>query len=365
MKKEVFISVNAMRFGGIEKSLLAFIDEIKNMANIDLLIWDDRIQLPIPDYVHILRIPKVRSSLSISIKDNGFRLGDVICTLKARKMSKPWLAMPRLSKHYDIAIDYSHVGYVKYFTIDNVKADKKYAFYHHGAYNIAGKEKELDKEYYSLYTCVFAVASNIMQILRAELGYDFHCEVFPNFIPYKSIENQAAEKCPEMDNFSGLKLLTVGRLSREKNPRIIVDISRELKDRGIEYRYYVVGDGKERIEIEKRIAELGIERNVVMCGNQLNPYKFMKRCDVYVQMSGTEADPITVREVMIFSKSMILSKIPAFERISLKYSGIRLISYDVSEVVDAILDVPQDIELENITTEINTDARNCLMKIMK
>ena len=38
----------------------------------------------------------------------------------------------------------------------------------------------------------------------------------------------------------------------------------------------------------------------------------MKKCDVYLQFSKFEADPLTVKEAAIFNKHMVLSNIPGF-----------------------------------------------------
>lgn len=59
-----------------------------------------------------------------------------------------------------------------------------------------------------------------------------------------------------------LRLLSVGRLDPEKNPLLLLEILRELREREPRWRLTVVGDGPLRDALDRRTRELGLEGSV-------------------------------------------------------------------------------------------------------
>ena len=54
------------------------------------------------------------------------------------------------------------------------------------------------------------------------------------------------------------RVLSVGRLDREKNPLLLLDVIAALHESDPEWRLVIVGDGPLRSQIEARIEELGL-----------------------------------------------------------------------------------------------------------
>ena len=117
----------------------------------------------------------------------------------------------------------------------------------------------------------------------------------------------------------------MGRLSPEKNPLKIIETAKLLDEKNVDFIWMVVGDGELRDTLKSEIEKNHLEGKVVLAGNQSNPYRFMSRCDAYLQFSLFEADPITVREAAVFNKPMILSDIPGFQKCHEIFSNIQLI----------------------------------------
>jgi glycosyltransferase involved in cell wall biosynthesis len=115
-----------------------------------------------------------------------------------------------------------------------------------------------------------------------------------------------------------------------------------------------VGDGEMRGEIESEIKKNKLEGKVILTGNQSNPYRFMSRCDVYLQFSLFEADPGTVREAAVFNKPMILSDIPAFCQIRDRINNIQLVD-TIEEAVQALLQGKNTPITENNLKIINME----------
>ena len=62
--------------------------------------------------------------------------------------------------------------------------------------------------------------------------------------------------------------------------------------------------------IKKRIRECGMEQYVILLGKKVNPYPYMKACDIYVQPSRYEGKAVTVREAQILYKPVVITNFP-------------------------------------------------------
>ena len=129
---------------------------------------------------------------------------------------------------------------------------------------------------------------------------------------------------------STINLLSVGRFSYAKAFDRAVHICKAIIDKGIDIRWYIVGFGGEEEKIKKVIHETGMEERFILVGKQLNPYPFIKACDVYIQPSRYEGKAVTVREAQILCKPIVIT-------------NYATASSQVQDGIDGII-VPNDIE---------------------
>ena len=129
---------------------------------------------------------------------------------------------------------------------------------------------------------------------------------------------------------STINLLSVGRFSYAKAFDRAVHICKAIIDKGIDIRWYIVGFGGEEEKIKMVIHETGMEERFILVGKQLNPYPFIKACDVYIQPSRYEGKAVTVREAQILCKPVVIT-------------NYATASSQVEDGIDGII-VPNDIE---------------------
>ena len=118
-----------------------------------------------------------------------------------------------------------------------------------------------------------------------------------------------------------LYLVSVGRLTPQKGFDTAIGICKELIDTGQNVKWYIVGEGEQRKELEKKIVENNLENNFILVGADVNPYRWIKMCDVYVQPSRFEGYGITVAEAKTMNKKIVASDIPEFEELLGDYSN--------------------------------------------
>ncbi|NLY76504.1 MAG: glycosyltransferase family 4 protein [Tissierellia bacterium] len=94
---------------------------------------------------------------------------------------------------------------------------------------------------------------------------------------------------------------TVSRLGKEKNISFILKGLKIFKERkGDCFRFLIVGDGDQREELEKEVESLGIEDNVVFCGNieHKEIRNYYHACDLFLFASQSETQGIVLLEAM-------------------------------------------------------------------
>ena len=91
-------------------------------------------------------------------------------------------------------------------------------------------------------------------------------------------------------------LISVGRLVRRKGYDFLLDVELELP----EVKLFIVGDGPEKENLERKIDELQLQDRVVLLGNISEEIKFryLSNSDVYVLSSVHEGFGIVLQEAM-------------------------------------------------------------------
>ena len=134
------------------------------------------------------------------------------------------------------------------------------------------------------------------------------CTVYYNPLDEKEILRLSGMPMKVKFDKEWTNILTVGRISVEKGQDMIPEITRNLLDKGYRIRWYIIGDGDMRKQLEALIAEYHVEDNNIILGVQKNPYCYMKACDLYVQPSYTEGYSTTICEAGILGKAIIGTK---------------------------------------------------------
>lgn len=369
--KILVVSMSA-ELGGIEKSLICFLKFLLTLPDveIDLMLWKCRGQLlgDIPAEVSIIPSPAPGNLRTILGNCKIKELGTYLRLKIMSKKGTPWLSFPTSGKKYDIAIAYSQDGYSPYYVLDRVNANRKYMWYHHGAYIHKGKKKSVDLKYYPRFTNIIAVSDSIREVLEKEVpSCVTNIKVINNLIDVDYIIRSSNEDCITFGRTEDCcKLLTVGRLSDEKGQLRVLDIANELKQKGFRFEWIFVGDGPQKEDCIQKVNQLDLGKCCKFVGAKTNPYPYFRDADIYIAPSYVEADPITIQEAMILGKSIIASDIPAISQILQNKRNCLIlpfseVQYVACKIISSHYDEPQPIEdkakysrNEKITNQLTT-----------
>ncbi len=100
--------------------------------------------------------------------------------------------------------------------------------------------------------------------------------MFHNFLNTENIKKRAKAEGGFTDDYDGIRLLTVGRITYQKGYDIAVEAMKILKDRGIKARWYVLGD-RLRDDISRQIRKSGLEKDFVLLGRVTIRIRIMHR----------------------------------------------------------------------------------------
>ncbi len=250
---------------------------------------------------------------------------------------------PRARDSYDLAVAYIE-GAAAYYVSDKVNASHKAAFIHID-YEQAGYTSYMDRDCYSSMDRIYVVSNAVGQKftgfypkLRDKVS------LFRNLLDRDEILKKALTGQGFTDGFDGIRLVTVGRLHYQKGYDIAIEaLARIIKD-GYHVRWYIIGEGMERPNLETLIKKHGLEKSFILMGMKDNPYPYIKQADIYVHASRFEGKSIAIEEAQILGKAIAASDCTGnTEQIESGYDGV-LFTLNVDnlvKVLKSLIDNPQ------------------------
>lgn len=392
MKKILFMCIN-MNIGGTEKALLTMLNEIDDSKyDITLLMLEEYggFLNEIPSFVKVKYVDEYKSIkpfvneppkilIKRLIKNEEYLIG--LSTLLNYSISKitnnisyyyKYILknVKKIDEEYDLAVAYAGpMDFITYFVLNKIKAKKKVQWIHFDITKI-GFNKKFAKRNYKKFDKIFVVSEEGKEkLINLIPALNNKVEAFFNIISCNLIENMSKNEKSFDDLFDGVRILTVGRLSKEKGQELTINVLARLKNQGYKVRWYCIGDGPEKDNYRNRIKRLDIENDYILLGSKLNPYPFMKDCDIYVQPSKHEGYCITLGEARCFDNPIVTTNFTgANEQIKNEITGLVC---DISEqgIYQAIKRLLDNKELykdirSNLSNEI-VDSTNEISKLEK
>lgn len=346
MKKFLFMCIN-MNIGGTEKALLTMLNEIDDgKYDITLLMLEEYggFLNEIPSFVKVKYVDEYKSIkpfvneppkilIKRLIKNKAYLTG--LSTLLNYSISKITKNISYYYKYilknikgideeYDLAVAYAGpMDFITYFVLNKIKAKKKVQWIHFDITKI-GFNRKFAKRNYKKFDKIFVVSEEGKEkLINLIPALNNKVEAFFNIISCNLIENMSKNEKSFDDLFDGVRILTVGRLSKEKGQELTINVLARLKNEGYKVRWYCIGDGPEKDNYRNRIKSLDIENDYILLGSKLNPYPFMKDCDIYVQPSKHEGYCITLGEARCFNNPIVTTNFTgANEQIKNEITGL-------------------------------------------
>lgn len=160
---------------------------------------------------------------------------------------------------------------------------------------------------YNSFDQVCFISQDALEGFERVVGPLNNARVVHNVIDYERVISLSKEAGAESVNpFSneGMRLISVGRLTRVKGYERLLGAIGRLQREGFKMQLTICGDGDSRQELEQMVKKDGLN-NVRFLGFQSNPYRFMKLADYYVCSSYSEGYSTSVAEAMALGLPVI------------------------------------------------------------
>lgn len=391
MKKIIFV-IESMNIGGTEKALLSMVSEIpKDKYDITILLLENKggfLEF-IPNHIkvqHLREYSDIEVDMRKSAKDllrtelenkkyfDGFK---TLFYYGVSRISKDYSIyfnnkimkkVNMLDREYDVAISYqgppSHFS--AYLVVNKIKAKKRIQWVHSDVSKL-NLDIKTTNNLYKNFDKIFVVSKEGKDKFEEVFPHlKNKTEVFSNILSSKLAKQQAELKKGFDDNFEGIRVLTVGRLSGEKGQGITIPILSKLRNNGYNVKWYCIGEGVLREDYEKLIKEYNLEDYYILLGNHTNPYPYFKECDIYVQPSKFEGYCITLAEARMFNKPIVSTDfIGAREQLTNRETGL-IVPFNDKQIYSAIKEIIDDEKLrKRFSVNLRKQKVNTINEINK
>lgn len=375
--KTILIVSLGMEIGGAERSLLTLLSELNySKVKVDLFLLHKKGDLLkyIPKEVNVLKENQYYSQLAIPLKEviKNKKYSIAYGRIQAKILAKTYDIFHRPKNESYVELEYSHkytkrfmpqiadenydliISYLTphYFAAEKAFGKKKVAWIHTD-YEYIDCDVNSEKEMWDQYDKIVAISAAVKaSFLKKFPMLEHKIIMVENTVSRKFIECQANEfdVLNQLDQHS-VKLLSIGRFCHPKNFDSIPEICSLLIKQGHKVKWYIIGFGEDENLIKSRIEEYRMEKTVIILGKRINPYPYIKACDIYVQPSRYEGKAITVLEAQALNKPVIITNYgTASSQLKDGNNGI-IVSLENQKCAEEIGKVIDNMKLQKDLTE--------------
>lgn len=374
-RKKILFIINTMGRGGAEFSLIQFMrkfDPERYDLHLYVMLGQGELIKYVPDNVVLLnssydptdvlsekgkrvlhrrtlRLLMRKGALVRNLPNVVYNLIHLRRKIKKHPEKVLWRVLaesaPVPKERYNLAVAYLE-GASTYFLSDKVKADRKIAFFHTD-YLRSGYTPQLDQDAYEKIDRIFCVSEQGRDsFLTAYPQYRDKTEVFYNIIDRDAIMERATLPCSfDEDGYAGIRIVTLARLIKLKAIDKSIRTMNRLRNQGIDARWYVFGEGSERVFLEREIHLYGLQDRFFLPGAADNPFSYLAKGDIYVQCSEYEGRSLAISEAQLLGKPVIISNHSGnVGQVNHMVDGV-LVDFTSKAIAEAIIDLIDKPEL--------------------
>ena len=371
MKKKILFVIDSLHCAGAEKSLttlLSLLDYSKYDVDLQLFGYGGDLEKVLPKEVNLLEplsytnfaAMSVKNSLIYSIKNMNIDMfiSRIKYSMKIRKNDYSNAQKARVywqscskridnsNKKYDIAISYAQ-GVPTFYVAEKVNAAKKFAWVN-VSYKLEEKDRIFQEKYYDKYNKIVAVSDSAKEIfLQTFPKYKNNIEIIYDINSYKIINKMAQNGSSYDDEYNGIRILTIGRLANQKGYDYALKACKILNKKNIDFRWYALGKGPLKNEIEESIKKNNLEDRFILLGVKPNPYPYIKDCDIYVQTSRFEGFGLAIAEARMLNKPVVTTRFDAVYNQMVHGKNGLVVDMNGKAISDGIIELMNNKDLKN------------------
>ena len=190
----------------------------------------------------------------------------------------------------------------------------------------------------------------------AETVKDIYLTTFPEIkkndkVLYNVVESDLIiEKSKESIDDSKLysnefTLISVGRFVQQKSFDRLINVIKRLVTDGLDVRLLLLGTGELEGQLKKQVKDLKLEKNIKFLGYQKNPYKYVKKSDLFVCSSLHEGFSTAVTEALIVGTPVVTTKCSGMDELLGKNEYGIIVENDTDALYEGVKNILSNPEL--------------------
>ncbi|GAA6325598.1 glycosyltransferase [Fusobacterium ulcerans] len=303
--------------GGIEKVLISYLNALSNEKEIEinLLIKENNKEKNIfykdipsnikSNFIKKEKMVNLRNKIYEKKKNIFWKMIYSLILEVERIYMKSWLKNHLKKNYYDVVIDFD-MGLGKYLDVfkgipvigwQHFSVDPKFSWKKR---KILKKYRKLErlKKYTKIITLCDEMKEEMLKVYNIEKS---KVDVLYNPFDSKKILEKSLKTIEKEDEryFNEDFFIGVSRLVKTKGREDLIEIYYQLKKRGVTEKLYLLGEGDEKENLQKKIKSLNLEKEVVLLGQKINPYPWIRKAKLFLHTSYGEGLPTVLIESMI------------------------------------------------------------------
>lgn len=351
MKRILFVRDN-IRVGGATSSLIAVYDYLKDKADIDFFVASyEGEDVEFKD--KILERNFILDAYLGDFNTHRFATKTVMVVLKlirhlpakGRAIFEDFLfknAAHRIEKKikYDVVVGFMEGTSTKLASFFN--CDNRIAWVHCDYDRYLPRNKS-EEALYSQFKHIVAVSDYTSEVFRKRYPHlSDRVTTIHNIINFNKILLKAKEAILDSRyDIKSFSIISVGRIDKVKRFSEIPSIASKLKNKGVFFKWYVLGPIREEDEFDKlmrNIASYSVGDCVIYLGEKTNPYPYFASASLYVCLSSSEACPMVFNEAKVFNLPIVTTDFPsASEFVRQNEDGIIVPMKDIADGISKMI----------------------------
>ncbi len=302
------ILTNSLFSGGAEKVVSTLINHFYKCGfEVNLICMEKNDFFQVPKEINVIYLSGFKGD------ENGFLKFFYLFILSYR--------LKRIIKKERIEIVQSHVFRANYINILAKLLGSKHTVQivnagRMGRYLDKGFEGKINfkliKYLYPKADLIISKSRGMQEEMRRILSFSDRQKVIYNPYDIQKIESLAKEEVEDFEFRSDkFYIVSVGRLIYPKKQDLLIKAVSKCEGR---FELLLIGDGYAKKDFMKLSKDLGVEKRVHFIGKVKNPFKYLKRCDVFVLGSESEGFPNVLVEAMICKVPVVSTDCPSGPR---------------------------------------------------
>lgn len=330
MKKRVLYLIYQLVGGGAEKVL---VDIVNNM---DEFLYDITV-MTIVDCskdAHVLN-----SNIKYKYIFKGKYKEDRLFFKFFNKAQPHFLHEKFVTEKYDIEIAALEGIPAKIISGCKSSSTKKIAIIHADASNIAWptkRYKSFNQEYesYKSFDKLIFVSNSTLNRFIEKFEIDTNKTiVIYNPLDIKNIKMQSKESFNDFYRRQDILFCAIGRLEKVKGFDRLIEAFNIIQKKYKNIELLIIGEGEERNNLVKMIANYELNNKITLLGYRSNPYKYLKDSDCYICSSRSEGLSTTVIESMILGVPIITTDCGGMDELLYDYSNSIICNNDINGLI--------------------------------